>query len=98
MHNIRITAHHSDASSTVNLQTSTGNELCLITGQKQTVVRYINGICQASEWDVEQEFLEVLFGGGDADEGFESAFVNCWRGDVERGPTSQFRSREDRRS
>jgi len=73
MRNIRITANNSDASSTINLQTCTGNELRLITGQKQTVVRYISGICQASEWDVEQEFLEVLFGGGDADEGFKSA-------------------------
>lgn len=73
MRNIRITANHSDASSTINLQASTGNELRLITGQKQTVVRYINGICQASEWDVEQEFLEVLFSGGDADEAFKSA-------------------------
>jgi hypothetical protein len=73
MRYIRITANHSDASSTINLQTSTGNELRLIAGQKQTVVRYVNGICQTTEWDVEQEFLEVLFGGGDADKGFESA-------------------------
>jgi hypothetical protein len=73
MHNIGITANYSDTSSAINLQTSTSNELRLITSQKQTVVRYISGIRQASEWDVEQEFLEVLFCGRDADEGFESA-------------------------
>lgn len=64
-----------NTSATINLQTSTGNELCFVTSQKQAIVRYINWICQTSEWNVEEEFLEVLFSGRNADERFESTHL-----------------------
>jgi hypothetical protein len=64
---------HSNSSSAINFQTGTCDELRFFTCQEQAVIRYISWVCKASEWDIEEEFLEVLFGWRDADEGFESA-------------------------
>ena len=67
-----------NTSATINLQTSTSYEFGFITSQKQAIVRYINRICQTSKWNVEEEFLEVLFGGRNADESLESTFTLYW--------------------
>jgi hypothetical protein len=87
-----------NTSATINLQTSTSYEFGFITSQKQAIVRYINRICQTSKWNVEEEFLKVLFGGRNADESFESTFMLLLGpksfGELEL--TNQYRSEEGR--
>ena len=73
---IKPESERSDTSSTINLQTSTRNKFGFITSQVQTIICYVRGICQATDRDVEQEFLEILFCGRDANEGLESALLS----------------------
>ena len=60
-------------SPTVDLQIDPGNELTLITRQKCGHIRDIAWIRQPSQGHIEQEFLHVLFGVRNANEGLEEA-------------------------
>jgi hypothetical protein len=62
----------SDSSSTINLQASTGDELRLVASEEETVVGNIGRMRKTAKRDVAEEFLEILFGRGNAYEGFES--------------------------